>query len=121
MRPEQIVTDMVRRHVAEAHLFANQQTQYEENKPDYELKGRVIALEEFRTEAARFAHLDVRFDFVRMTDGNVLWSREFDLRRPVEGDAPVLVVRALSSLLEASVDRTVGAIDSVMRTETGHP
>jgi ABC-type uncharacterized transport system auxiliary subunit len=121
VRPEQVVTDMVRRHVAETRLFDAVQNQYEENKPDYELKGRVLSLEEYRTESARFAHLDVRFDFVRLADNNVLWSQEFDLRRQVQGDAPVLVVRALSSLLEASVDRTIGALDSVMRTESVHP
>jgi ABC-type uncharacterized transport system auxiliary subunit len=121
MRPEQVVSDMVRKHVADARLFETVQNQYEENKPDYELKGRVVALEEYRTETARYAHLDIRVDFLRLSDGQVLWSQTFDLRRQVLGDAPVLVVRALSSLLEATVDRTIGAIDSVMRIESGRP
>ncbi|MEN9309011.1 MAG: hypothetical protein RL173_2943 [Fibrobacterota bacterium] len=121
MRPEQVVSDMVRRHVSDARLFLSVQTQYEENNPDYELRGRVVALEEYMTEAARYAHLDLRMDFVRMSDGAVLWSQEFDLRRKLEGEGTVLVVRALSTLLEASVDRTLGAIDSVMRTETAAP
>lgn len=121
MRPEQVVSDMVRKHVADARVFTSVQSQYEEDKPDYELKGRVVALEEYRTESARYAHLDLRVDFLRLSDGQVLWSQEFDLRRQVLGEEPVLVVRALSSLLEASVDRTIGAIDSVMRHESGRP
>jgi len=121
VRPEQVVSDMVRKHVTETRLFQTVQNQYEENGADYELKGRVITLEEYRTESARFAHLDLRVDFVRLGDNRVLWSQEFDLRRQVQGDAPVLVVRALSSLLEATVDRSIGAIDSVMRTEIVHP
>jgi len=72
----------------------------------------------YRTETSRYAHLDMRFNFVRMSDRKVLWSQEFDVRRQVLGEANVLVVRALSSLLEASVDRTIGAIDSVMRDES---
>lgn len=121
VRPEQVVSDMVRRHVVAAHLFQSVQTQYEEDKPDYELRGRVLSLEEYLTESARYAHLDLRMDFVRMSDGAVLWSQEFDVRRQLQGNGTVLVVRALSTLLEASVDRTLGAIDSVMKLETTTP
>lgn len=118
VRPEQVVSDMVRKHVTDAQLFLAVQTQYEENQPEYELRGRVISLEEYLTESARYAHLDLRMDFVRMSDGTTLWSQEFDVRRQLQGTGTVLVVRALSTLLEASVDRSIGAIDSVMRTET---
>lgn len=118
VRPEQVVSDMVRKHVADAQLFLAVQTQYEENKPDYELRGRVVSLEEYMTESARYAHLDLRLDFVRTSDGTTLWSQEFDVRRQLQGKGTVLVVRALSTLLEASVDRSIGAIDSVMRTES---
>ncbi len=117
VRPEQVVSDMVRKHFVDAQLFAVVQSQYEENQPDYELRGRVISLEEYMTESARYAHLDLRIDFVRISDGVTIWSQEFDVRRQLQGKGTVLVVRALSSLLEASVDRSIGAIDSVMRIE----
>jgi hypothetical protein len=59
----------------------------------------------------------LRFDLLRGTDNKVVWSRDFDLRREVKGEDPVLVVRALSSLLEASVDRTAQAIDSILAVQ----
>lgn len=117
VRPEQVVSDMARKHIVEAKVFKTVQDQYDENQPAYELRGRVASMEEYVTEAHRYAHLDLRLAFVRQADGKVLWSQNFDVRREVVGQEPVYVVRALSSLLEASMDRTIGAIDSVMGRE----
>jgi ABC-type uncharacterized transport system auxiliary subunit len=105
---------MVRKHLLASRLFARVQNQYEEDQPDYELRGRVVSLEEYVTETARYAHLDMHLDFVRMSDNKTLWSQDFDVRREIQGRTPVLAVRALSSLLEASMDRAIGAIDSTM-------
>ena len=121
VRPEHVVSDMVRRHISEVGLFRVVQDQYDESKPGYELRGRVVSLEEYITESSRFAHLDLRLDLVRLSDNKVLWGQELDVRREVMGEARVLVVRALSSLLEASVDRSIGAIDSVMAKESLAP
>ncbi len=118
VRPEQVVSDMSRKHLTEARVFRTIQDQYDEDQPAYELRGRVGSLEEYVTEAHRYAHLDLRLTFVRLSDGKVLWSQIFDVRREVQGAEPVFVVRALSTLLEASMDRTIGAIDSVMAGET---
>jgi len=121
VRPEQVVSDVARKHVTEVKLFRDVQNQYEENQPGYELKGRVISLEEYVTDSKRYAHLDLRLDFVRLADDKLVWTHEFDVRREIQGQAPVLVVRALSTLLEASMDRAIGDIDSVMAHETLAP
>lgn len=114
VRTDHVVSDMVRKHLLASRLFARVQNQYEEDQPDYELRGRVVSLEEYVTETARYAHLDMHLDFVRMSDNKTLWSQDFDVRREIQGRTPVLAVRALSSLLEASMDRAIGAIDSTM-------
>ncbi len=121
VRPEHVVSDMVCKHLVEAKIFRAVQTQYNENKPAYELRGHVNSLEEYITQSTRFAHLDLRLDFVRLSDNKVLWGQELDVRREVVGEDRVLVVRALSSLLEASMDRTIGTIDSVMQQEVLPP
>ncbi|MCB9497328.1 MAG: membrane integrity-associated transporter subunit PqiC [Fibrobacteria bacterium] len=117
LRPEHVVSDMVRKHLVEIRLFQAIQNQYEEDSPDWELRGRVVSLEEYQSTAGRFAHLEVRMDLLRASDNRVVWGKDFDLRREVKGEDPVLVVRALSSLLEASVDRTVQAVDSVLAAQ----
>lgn len=118
LRPEHVVSDMVRKHLVQIRLFEAVQNQYDEHEPTHELRGRVLSLEEYVTESTRFAHLDMRLDFVRMSDNRVLWGQDIDVRQEVKGEDPVLVVRALSALLEASMDRAVGGIDSAMSRET---
>ncbi|HQF54726.1 MAG TPA: ABC-type transport auxiliary lipoprotein family protein [Fibrobacteria bacterium] len=114
VRTDHVVSDMVRKHLLASKLFGRVQNQYEEDQPDYELRGRVVSLEEYVTETARYAHLDMHLDFIRMSDNKTLWSQDFDVRREILGRTPVLTVRALSSLLEATMDRAIGAIDSTM-------
>ena len=117
VRPDHVVSDMVRRHLVEANLFRSVQSQYEEDKPDYELRGRVIALEEQVEPPFRYAHMDLRLDFVRLSDNTVLWGREFDLRRSVEGTDELVVVHTISGMLESSMDTAIGAMDSTMGKE----
>lgn len=118
VRPDHVVSDMVRKHISAARLFRSVQSQYEENKPDYELKGRVVSLEETVYGAGRFAHLGLRLDLVRMSDNTVLWGRDFDVRKEIPGDDRLAVVAALSGLLESSMDTAVSAMDAVMKRET---
>jgi len=117
VRPDHVVSDMVRRHLVEANLFRSVQSQYEEDSPDYELKGRVIALEEQVEPPFRYAHMDLRMDFVRLSDNTVLWGREFDLRRRVEGTDELVLVHTLSGMLESSMDTAIAAMDSAMGKE----
>ncbi|MBK8802215.1 MAG: membrane integrity-associated transporter subunit PqiC [Fibrobacteres bacterium] len=69
VRPEQVVSDMSRKHLTEAKIFRAIQDQYDEDQPSYELRGRVVSLEEYVTQAHRYAHLDLRLSFVRLSDG----------------------------------------------------
>lgn len=121
LRPEHVVSDMVRKHMIEINLFRTIQNQYEEEDPDWELRGNVVSLEEYQSTAGRFAHMELRIDLLRASDKKVVWSKDYDLRREIEGEDPVLVVRALSSLLEASVDRTAQAIDSILAIQSPAP
>ena len=121
VRPDHVVSDMVRRHLVESKLFRSVQSQYEEDKPDYELKGSLIALEEQVEPPFRYAHMDLRLDFVRLSDNTVLWGREFDLRRSVEGTDELVVVHTLSGLLESSMDTAIAAMDSTMGRQPASP
>jgi len=117
VRPDHVVSDIVRKHVVESGLFHGVQSPYEENNPGYELKGRVIALEEYVEEPAHSAHLNLNLEFVRLSDNKVLWERGFDAFQPVSGDDRAVLVRALSDMLKSRVDTALGAIDSVMALE----
>lgn len=117
VRPDHVVSDMARKHLVDSRLFRAVQSQYEENKPDYELKGRVIALEESITGPVHSAHLDLRLEFVRLSDNKVLWEKAFDGFQTLGGDDRGILVETLSGMLKSRIDTAVGAIDSVMALE----
>ncbi len=117
VRPDHVVSDMVRKHLFAARVFRSVQSQYEENKPEYELKGRVVSLEEDVYGTLRSAHLGLRLDLVRMSDNTVLWGRDFDETKEIPSDDRLLVVSALSGLLESSMDTAIVAMNAVMKRE----
>ncbi|MEN9354160.1 MAG: ABC-type transport auxiliary lipoprotein component [Fibrobacterota bacterium] len=121
VRPEHVVSDMVGKHLSQVQLFSAVQNQYNEYRPGYELRGRVNSLEEYNTPSGRFAHLGLNLDFVRLADNRVLWSCNMDTRHEVSGEGRVLIVQALSGLLQTDMDVTIRAIDSVMREEPPLP
>lgn len=120
-RPERMLGDMVRRHLREVRLVEGLQDPYQEDAPDYELRGEVLALEAYHTANGDFAHLDLRMDLLRMRDSQVLWRETFDLRRQIPPNKPVQLAQGLSEILEASMDRTARAIDSLLALEVARP
>lgn len=120
-RPERMVGDMARRHLREVRLVESLQDPYQEDAPDYELRGEVLALEAYHTSNGDFAHLDLRMDFLRLRDSQVLWRETFDLRKGIPANKPVQLAAGLSDLLEASMDRTARAVDSLLALELTPP
>jgi ABC-type uncharacterized transport system auxiliary subunit len=120
-RPERMIGDMVRRHLREVRLVEGLQDPYQEDAPEYELRGQVLALEAYHTADGDFAHLDLRMDFLRLRDSQVLWRETFDLRRGIPPNKPVQLAAGLSDLLEASMDRTARAFDSLLALEVARP
>lgn len=120
-RPERMLGDMVRRHIREVRLVEGLQDPYQEDAPLYELRGEVLALEAYHTADGDYAHLDLRMDFLRLRDSQVLWRETFDLRRNIPANKPLQLAAGLSDLLEASMDHTARAVDSLLALELAAP
>jgi ABC-type uncharacterized transport system auxiliary subunit len=88
-------------------------------KPAYELGGVIEALEEYDSDQLWYAHLAVRLSLTRLSDGRVMYSRDFDNRKRIYQYSPDNVVREMSAILEFIMDQAVRDMDVVLNREYG--
>ena len=114
VKPQKMISDLLRRYLTASGCFDRVVASFTEHKPDFELSGEILAIEELDSGDAWFAHLAMSLRLTRYRSNNVLWSYEFDEKKPVHNKAPVYVVKALSELFEAQAGKMVSELESFL-------
>ncbi|MDG5814642.1 ABC-type transport auxiliary lipoprotein family protein [Chitinispirillales bacterium ANBcel5] len=120
VRPTRMITDLVFKHLTSTNLVSSVVRRFDEGRrPDYELSGMIEALEEYDSEDISFAHLALRIELTRLSDGANIYNRHFDLRKRVYQQEPKFVVRELSSIMEYIMTQALQDIDKRLARELG--
>jgi ABC-type uncharacterized transport system auxiliary subunit len=120
VKPNRMITDLIQKHLTSINLISHVIRRFDEGfKPDYELSGNIEALEEYDSDQLWFAHLAIRFSLTRLSDGRVLYSRQFDNRKRVYQYSPDNVVREMSAILEFIINQTLRDMDVIFTKEYG--
>ncbi len=115
VRPKDMLTDLIYTHLESIDLVQSTVRRLDENgKPDYELAGKIIALEEYNSGETWFAHVSIRMTLVRLSDGAIVYNRLFDQRKIVETHDPLYVVRTLSELTDYFASTLMNELDEVL-------
>ena len=118
VRPSDMMTDLIYSHLEGLNLVASTVRRLDEKgKPDYELSGTVLALEEYDSEETWFAHLKIRMTLTRLSDGVVIYNRLYDQRKIVEVHTPMHVVRTLSELTDFFASSLMNELDKTFYEE----
>lgn len=118
VRPKDMMTDLVYTHLETIDLVKNTVRRLDEKgKPDYELAGTVLSIEEYDSEETWFAHLAIRMTLTRLSDGKVIYNRLFDQRKRVEERDPLYVVQTLSELTDYFASSLMNDLDKVLHSE----
>jgi ABC-type uncharacterized transport system auxiliary subunit len=122
VKPSRMVTDLVYKHFVSSNLVSHVIRRYDEGlKPDYELAGTVEAIEEYDSDELWFAHFALRFALTRLSDGRVVYTRQFDNRKQVYKYSPEAVVQEMSAILEFIMDQLVQDVNVVLAKEKAAP
>jgi ABC-type uncharacterized transport system auxiliary subunit len=120
VKPTRMLTDLIYKHFLTSNLVGTIVRRFDEGqKPDYELSGMIEAIEEYDSEELWFAHLAVRFQLVRVSDGRIIYTRRFDNRKRVFQHEPEYVVREMSSLMEFIMTQVIHDLDVKFAGEYG--
>ncbi len=120
VKPTRMITDLVQKHLNAANLVSSVVRRFDEGrKPEYELSGLVEALEEYDSEDILFAHVAMRINLTRISDGRNLYSRHFDLRKRVYRREPEFMIREMSLIMEFISNQALHDIDVRLASEYG--
>jgi ABC-type uncharacterized transport system auxiliary subunit len=120
VKPVDMVSDLLEKHLASANLVSHVIRRLDEGvKPDYELSGKIEALEEYDNENVWFAHFALRIQLTRIKDDRIMYSRRFDDRKQVYQRDPESVVRELSRIMDIRVTQAISDLDAVLAREYG--
>jgi len=120
VKPTRMITDMFFKHISSVQLVSSVVRRYDEGrKPDFEVTGFIEALEEYDSEDMLFAHVAVRLNMTRLSDGATLYSRLFDLRKRVQRRETEFVIREMSQIMEFVFTEAIGDIDNRLAAEYG--
>jgi ABC-type uncharacterized transport system auxiliary subunit len=122
VKPARMITDLVYKHLLTANLVSAVVRRFDEGvKPDYELSGVIEAIDEYDSEELWFAHIALRLSLTRVSDGIMMYTRRFDLRKRVYEHKPENVIREMSSLMEFIMTQAVRDMDLRLSKEYGAP
>ena len=122
VKPARMITDLVYKHLLSANVFSTIVRRFDEGAmPDYELTGVIEAIDEYDSEELWFAHIALRLTLRRMSDGIIMYTRRFDLRKRVFEHKPENVIREMSSLMEFIMTQAVRDLDVRLSKEYGAP
>lgn len=116
-KPQQMIGELIHRHVQFANLFKETSLVYQRTVPDYELQGEIEAIEEYDSGDTWYAHLAMSLRLVRFSDRTIVWSYRFDRKKEVFNKEPVYVVRGMSELMEEEMATVLKGIRDAMNEE----
>ena len=118
VRPTRMVTDLMFKHLNTVNLTSSVVRRFDEGRrPDFELSGIIEAIEEYDSEDLVFAHVAMRVNLRRLSDGATVYSRHFSLRRRIYRRDPEFIIREKSLIIEYIFTQVIRDLDSTLATE----
>lgn len=119
--PDRMIGDLLAKHLRAARLFEVTSRTVETTPPDFQLTTDVQAIEEYDGPETWYAHLAIEYQLINDKTGAVVWKKLYDVRKAVEAQEPVFVVRGLTALLENVNDQLVKDLEDVLSRTTRKP
>lgn len=122
VRPDDMIRDMVFKHLNAARLTNHLALSFPDTRPDFRLDGMVEALERLDAGDLFFSHMAMSLKLIRIETGDEVWSYSFDRRRRVHSGDMVRTVQGLSDILQTEMNVAITQLDSIfLAASMGQP
>ena len=96
-RPEHMLAQVASEYVAQSGAFKSVETKAT-GKPDYELLGNIIAIEEVDEGSSQYARLAIQLTFKKTDSDEAIWEQTFDEKRSMGDRDPRTTAETISKL-----------------------
>lgn len=108
-RPEHMMAQVASEYLAKSGLFKSVETKAN-GKPDYELLGNIVAIEEVDEGSSQYARLAIQLTFKKTDSDEVVWEQAFDEKSSMGDREPRTTAEAISKLFSKIMEETLGEI-----------
>jgi ABC-type uncharacterized transport system auxiliary subunit len=110
-RPEQMMTQVASEYLNKSELFKSVETK-PNGKPDYELLGNIVAIEEVDEGSSQYAHLALQLTFKSTNSEEALWEKIFDQKMSMNDREPRTTAENISKLFGKYMEEALKGIAS---------
>jgi len=96
-RPEHMMAQVAGEYLAKASLFKTVETK-PTGKPDFELLGNIVAIEEVDEGSSQYARLAVQLTFRKTESDQAIWEKSFDEKLSMDNREPRTTAETISKL-----------------------
>ena len=96
-RPEHMMAQVASEYLAKANLFKTVETK-PTGKPDFELLGNIVAIEEVNEGSSQYARLAVQLTFRKTESDQAIWEKSFDEKLSMDNREPRTTAETISKL-----------------------
>ena len=103
-RPEHMLAQVASEYITKSGLFKSVETKAT-GKPDYELLGNIIAIEEVDEGSSQYARLAIQLTFKKTDSDEAIWEQTFDEKRSMGDREPRTTAETISKLYSQYIEQ----------------
>ena len=108
-RPEHMMAQVASEYLAKSGLFKSVETKAS-GKPDFELLGNIVAIEEVDEGSSQYARLAVQLTFRKTESEEALWEKSFDQKMSMGDREPRTTAETISKLFSKIMEEAIQEI-----------
>lgn len=110
-RPEHMMAQVASEYLAKSGLFKSVETKAN-GKPDYELLGNIVAIEEVDEGSSQYARLAMQLTFRKTESDQAIWEKSFDEKLSMDNREPRTTAETISKLFGKYMEEALSEISS---------
>ena len=111
-RPEHMLAQVAGEYLNRVAIFKSVETKTS-GKPDYELLGNVVAIEEIDEGSSQYARLAIQLTFRKTESDEVLWEKSFDEKKSMSDREPRTTAETISKIYGKIIEETLSALQNL--------
>jgi len=115
--PAEMITNKMYEKIKSANLFQNVNRMSGNMLPDYQLSGRLTALEEWDEAQQWYGQVQLSLALTKHETNEIVWQKDFTSRVPSTQQKPMAVVKALSTGLDNCLNNVIAELELFLKNE----
>ncbi len=104
VRPQIAIADLMVQHINAYRIFKNCQREFLQERPQYEITGKILQIERYESDQYSAAHLKVQISLYDYETNEILVNHTFDREVPIPQEKMTIFAKAISDVISVETE-----------------